>query len=428
MIVAEKTMKSNDIMPVSARDREVLRALARRVRDIAALPVMAERKRLWYAHNAAKGERPMVLAFPEGAWGEMCTGADCVCEDALMRSWELDLRRRIYWFENINDDNTLEPYFAIPWQVAQSGYGVDIHRTHGENRGSFTWEPPLANLGADLKKLHHREITVDRGRTQALAAAAEHVFGDILSVRITGSAAVGCGMTNDAIQLIGIEGFMLAMYDDPDGVHALMSFLRDDRQQALDCFEREGLLTLNNENGYTGSGGVAYTKELPQRGYVPGYPAMLRDLWGFAESQETVGVSPEMFAEFILPYQVPLLERFGLNCYGCCEPVDQRLTYILPIKGMRRISISPWSDQASCAEQMGDRYVFSRKPNPAMICAQFNEDEIRADLRKTLAVAGECNLEIIMKDTHTVQHDPSRITRWVAVVREEIAGYSDGAS
>ena len=419
MIVAEKTMKIN----VSETDRTVMRTLARRVREMADLPIMAERKRLWYAHNAAKSVRPMVLAFPEGAWVEMLTDAECVCENTMLRAWELGLRRKIYWYEHINDDNTIEPYFDVPWNISVGSYGVDIHRTHCENRGSFTWTPPLANLGSDLKKLHIRECSVDRDATYAIKELADMIFGDILTVRIVGSAAVGCGMTNDAIQLIGIEGLMLAMYDDPDGLHALMSFLQSDRRHALDFFEREGLLTLNNENGYTGSGGVAYTKELPQTSYHAGEPARLTDLWGFAESQETVGVSPEMFAEFILPYQVPLLERFGLNCYGCCEPVDGRLPYLLPIKNMRRISISPWSNQESCAAQMGDRFIFSRKPNPTMICAQFNEDEIRADLSTTLSIAGRCNLELIMKDTHTVQNEPDRIGRWVSIAREEIDRY-----
>ncbi|MBI4976602.1 MAG: hypothetical protein HZC28_03925 [Spirochaetes bacterium] len=405
---------------ITIKDRDTLRALASRVRAIADLPVMAERKRLWYAHNACKSERPMVLAFPEGAWGEMLTDSDCTCEDKLLRGWELSLRRKIYWFEHINDDNTIEPTFEIGWCVSQGGYGVDIKRTHGENRGSFTWEPPLKDLSNDLKKLHTREITVDRERTFSLLDLAQSIFGDILTPRIQGGFWWSLGLTNDAIQLVGIEGLMLTMYDNPGGLHALMSFLRDDRLNALSYLEREELLTINNENGYTGSGGVAYTHELPQKDNPSGTPVRMKDLWGFAESQETVGVSPEMFAEFILPYQVPLLEKFGLNCYGCCEPVDKRLKYILPIKNMRRISISPWSDQESCAEQMGNRYVFSRKPNPAMICAQFNEDEIRADIRRTLSIASECNLEIIMKDTHTVMHEPERITRWIKIVREEI--------
>ena len=47
------------------------------------------------------------------------------------------------------------------------------------------------------------------------------------------------------------------------------------------------------------------------------------DMWGFTESQETVRVSPKMVGEFVFPYQRPLQERFGLNCYGCCEPLDK---------------------------------------------------------------------------------------------------------
>jgi len=39
------------------------------------------------------------------------------------------------------------------------------------------------------------------------------------------------------------------------------------------------------------------------------------DIWGFAEIQETVGVSPEMSKEFIFPYQKEILKLFGLNCY-----------------------------------------------------------------------------------------------------------------
>ena len=45
-----------------------------------------------------------------------------------------------------------------------------------------------------------------------------------------------------------------------------------------------------------------------------------------------------MFAEFVLPYQLPILERFGLNCYGCCEPLDQRWS---TLKQLRRASVSP---------------------------------------------------------------------------------------
>ena len=82
-------------------------------------------------------------------------------------------------------------------------------------------------------------------------------------------------------------------------------------------------------------------------------------MWGFGESQETVGVSPEMFAEFVLPYQLPILERFGLNCYGCCEPLDKRWEYVKQIPRLRRVSVSPWSNRAFMAERLGAT-TFSR--------------------------------------------------------------------
>ena len=47
--------------PITAADREVIRSLAGRWAEIAALPLMAERKRQWRALHDLRPERPMVL-------------------------------------------------------------------------------------------------------------------------------------------------------------------------------------------------------------------------------------------------------------------------------------------------------------------------------------------------------------------------------
>jgi hypothetical protein len=132
-----------------------------------------------------------------------------------------------------------------------------------------------------------------------------------------------------------------------------------------------------------------------------------------------------MFGEFIFPYQVPLLEKFGLVCYGCCEGIHDRLDYILRVPGVRRISVSPWANQQKVAARLGKNYVFSRKPNPAQVCVSFDEDAIRADLRETLGLAGSGALEIILKDTHTVQNKPERITNWVKIALEEVGRFME---
>jgi hypothetical protein len=144
-------------------------------------------------------------------------------------------------------------------------------------------------------------------------------------------------------------------------------------------------------------------------------------MWGLSESQETVGISPEMFGEFVFPYQLPLISRFGLSCYGCCEPLEKRWQYVSQIPNLRRVSVSPWSDQETMSRQLQDNYIFSRKPHPALVSmSNWDEDEITSDLMKTLDIRKGRNVELILKDVHTLSNEPWRLGRWVELAREAI--------
>jgi len=410
---------------ISIKDRTLLRSLASRVREIADLPEQADRRRRLIAHNSLRADRPIVLAYPEGAWTELLPNSALQCEDEKLRAWEGDLRRKIYWWDHLRDDNALEPFFDIGWHFERGDYGLKIAYEHGANRGSYTWVSPLQEIDAGFHRLQSAVHTVDRDATYADVELAAELFGDLLPVRIRGRYWWTAGLTWEVIKLIGIETLMLAPYDQPEGLHRLMAFLRDEQLKFMEWMETEGLLSDSNENDGVGSGGEGYTDQLPQPNRSPGAPVRLCDIWGFAESQETVGVSPDMFAEYILPYQIPLLEKFGLNCYGCCEPVHDRIDHILAIPRLRRVSVSPWCDQQIMAEKLGRNFVFSRKPNPTQICLLFNEENIRKDLRETLALAGNGSLEIIMKDTATVQNEPWRITRWIEIALDEVRRFAD---
>ena len=140
-----------------------------------------------------------------------------------------------------------------------------------------------------------------------------------------------------------------------------------------------------------------------------------------SESQETSEVGPDMFEEFVFQYQRPIIERFGLCYYGCCEAVHLKWSILKRLPNLARVSISPWCDQEYMAEALGRDYGFSRKPNPSLISTPyFNEDDIRNDIRTTVSVAKDCNLELIMKDVHTLCGEPERMARWVALAREVI--------
>ncbi len=226
-------------------------------------------------------------------------------------------------------------------------------------------------------------------------------------------------MTWTLVNLRGLEQVMYDMYDYPDELHQTMSFLRDGHIAKLDYLEENGLLSLNNDGAYVGSGGFGWTDELPQKGYKP-EKVRLKDMWGFGESQETSQVSPEMFKEFIFPYQKPVLERFGLVCYGCCEPLNARWDLIKTIRGLRRISISPWADLSDMAEKLQGDYIYSMKPNPAYLAVpEIDRDFIRKGLRDAFRITKNCRVEVIMKDNNTICGNPENVIDWCRIAREE---------
>ena len=163
--------------------------------------------------------------------------------------------------------------------------------------------------------------------------------------------------------------------------------------------------------------------ELPQAGWKAGDPVCSHDMWVLSESQETVGVSPRMFEEFVLPYQVPIAARFGLSYYGCCEPLHGRVRLLKKhLPNLRRLSVSPWCDQQIMADELGKDYVFCRKPKPTLISTDdFDEGLIRDDLRTTVRIARDSALELVMKDVHTLRDQPWRLGRWVEMAREVYA-------
>jgi len=404
---------------IDQADREILRRLASRVAELAARPIEAERRKLWQHHNALHPTRPLVFCDPENGWREIITADQMQCSGTLARGWEMALRKEVFWAESMGDDRACEPFFDMGYVYSETDWGMHETTISGGDGGSYRWDAPLKSY-ADMDKLRVPQITVDRQATEARIEVAREVLGDSLTVRLKGRWWWSLGMTGALIRLRGLHQVLLDMYDHPAELHRLMAFLRDGTLAGLDFLEQQGLLSLNNDNTYVGSGGFGYTRELPQ-GDFDGEHVRTRDLWGFCESQETSTVSPALFEEFVFQYQLPILERFGLNCYGCCEPLDKRWHVVRRAPRLRRISVSAWCDFEAMAENLGDRYIYSLKPNPAHLAVEGVLDEalIRNELRTILRIARRCRVEIIMKDNHTIGKDPQHVIRWCRIAREE---------
>jgi len=211
------------------------------------------------------------------------------------------------------------------------------------------------------------------------------------------------------------------MYENTEELHALMAFLRDEAMCKLDFLEQNGLLALNSVGDFIGTGGYGWSDELPGADFVPGH-VRLSDMWGYAESQETTAVSPEFFKTFVFDYQLPILERFGLNFYGCCEPLETRWHVVKNIPRLRKVTVSPWSDPVVMAEMLGKDYVYARKIKPSyMAVEKMAEDAARREIRDSFAAARQygCPCEIMLRDVLTLAGNENNAIDWVKMAREE---------
>ncbi|MCX5672995.1 MAG: hypothetical protein NTU94_16890 [Planctomycetota bacterium] len=404
---------------VSRKERRLLRDLARQVADVAALPVMAERRELWKRHNSLRPARPMILVFPEGSWRELLPDASLKCTGKAARGIEWNLRHRLYTHEHFFDDTVLEKDWVVPKVVTSSGWGLEPKwRQAPTATGAGAFEPVL-HAPADLKKLRFPEISVDEKATAADLARAQDLFGDILDVKLKGVAHVSFHLMSLYTHWRGLNETMMDMYDNPTMLHDAMAFLEEGHRRIIRRYEELNLFSLNNDGTYHSSGGVGYTHELPAAGFDPGR-VRPRDVWASAEAQELAQVSPAMHAEFSTAYEKRLLAPFGLNGYGCCEDLTLKLGDVFMIPNIRRISISPWANVDKCAAKLGGKYIFSWKPHPANVAGTFKPDTVRDYIRHTLEVcrANDCVLEMILKDTHTCSGHPERFMQWTKIARE----------
>jgi hypothetical protein len=159
-------------------------------------------------------------------------------------------------------------------------------------------------------------------------------------------------------------------------------------------------------------------------------PVRARDVWGYANSQETVGMSPAMYDEFFFTYIKEVANRFGLFAYGCCEPVHTLWEPCLSkLSNLRKVSVSPWCDEENFGDMIrGKKVVYHRKPSPNYISVDsvFDGGALLRHMERTVKAARGCPLEVTFRDITSVRGDPTRLARAVEITREAFTRWWQG--
>ena len=410
-------------MLLSTHDRQVLRPLAAQVAEIASLPVHCDKIDLWRRLNALERVKPLIW-INEIPWHEMNVADELTlrCQGELARAHETQLRRTLYQWRHMPGDMVVEPVLFSPLVVHDTGFGisedVDIVKTDETSDIVSRRFNLQIQSEADLDKIRMPQVTLDAEATARNEEALSQVVGDILSVEKRGAPGFWFAPWDELIRWWGVQQAMTDLVLKPELVHQAMDRLVTAYLHRLDQYEEQNLLSLNNNNVRIGSGGIGYTHELPQPDCDAEHVRPI-DLWGCATAQIFSGVSPEMHEAFALQYERRWLERFGLNYYGCCEPLDRKVELLQSVPRLRKISMSPWVQMDRAAENVGQRLVFSWKPSPAI----FAEDHWQPDRAREMLIEGlertrGCVVEVIMKDVSTVRYEPQRLWAWAEIAAQ----------
>jgi len=413
---------------VTARDRDIVRRLAGEIAEIAALPIHTQKAEMWRSLNDLRPVRPMVWVN-EIPWHEMNVDGELTPQaaDAFWRSIEAGMRMTLYLWRHMPVDMIVEPRWYSPLVIQDTGFGIDenvrIVRTDDASDIVSREFHRQINDERDLEKIKNPVLSHDRDGSERYHRWMSNAFGDVLPVEKVGVVHRWFAPWDELIRWWTVQAAMEDLILRPELVHAAMDRLVNAYIARLDQWEKLNVLSFTEGNFRVGSGGLAYTSELPAAGFDP-TRVRTRDQWGCATAQIFSDVSPAMHMEFALKYELRWLERFGMNYYGCCEPLHTKIDVLRAIPNLRKVSVSPRCDVEKMVEGIGGKYVLSIKPNPAILATdRFNEDLARQELRAALDPARGCSVEVIMKDISTVRYDPRRLWRWCEIAMEVVREY-----
>ena len=143
-----------------------------------------------------------------------------------------------------------------------------------------------------------------------------------------------------------------------------------------------------------------------------------------ANSQEFDQVSPAMWREFCLNYQMPLIELFGRSAYGCCENLTHKIDGVLTIPNLRIFVCSAWTDLDQVIERVGRKYVIMWRQKATDVVYAADEHPLKYALEDGARRLKGCRYQIILRELQTLAGHPDRLHVWTRLAKEAAAKYA----
>jgi hypothetical protein len=405
---------------INAKHRQLLRDQAKQYLEVCLADRNQTAKVLWRDHNSLRKTRPPVAIhsfWHTGSSIDLFLEPNQTEAFGWVENW---FKRQIWQGTNVKDDTVFLPWFTVRSQFQQPSrgiWGIDLDIAKDKVSGGRRYMPVVK----ELEQLQKLEATPHKvlEKNGEITCQLRDIFGDILPVHEDRSTFYpywgGTDLSEAAGALFGLTELMYLLYDKPEMVHALMAFMRDAVIANLKQGEAAGDWSLDEHRNYFMP---SFVDDLPDPA-PNSYGAKLKDLWFFTHAQEFEGVNAKLHEEFLLNYQLPIMELFGLVAYGCCETLDKKIELLRKIPNLRRICIGPTANVKLSADQIGRDYILSWRPNPSMVGPGYDLDTCREIIRRGFQASKGCNIELMLKEMMTIEHDPQRLVDFARMAIEE---------
>ena len=405
---------------LAREQRDIVRELGRKVQALALSDEYEARRRRWRDVNALrKPDRAPVWCKPIGCWGELLPEGGLSCPDEPWRGMERAFRQ-VLIKDDIGDDSLVEPYYAVPAAIAVEGghtWGVEVRYIRpAEAGGAWHHDPPIT-CEADLDKLRPPRFVHDADETQRRLDRAASILDRVMPVKLTAAPPLRPSVAHEASELVGLGNLLLLLAMNPEMCHRLMRFIADGIAASMDQVEAMGVLTENNIAEMYCSDPITTGDSRLGRALSASPSLRIADLWGHSDGQEFGAVSPEMFEEFQLAYERPLLERFGRSSFGCCEDLTRKIDRVLTIRNLRILVASAWTDLDKVIAAVGRKYTIMWRQKATDVVYPADTEPIRRHLDEGCRrLKGQC-YQVVCRELQTLAGHPRRLHEWAALAK-----------
>ena len=198
-----------------------------------------------------------------------------------------------------------------------------------------------------------------------------------------------------AAHLRGLDNIIIDMLEDPEFVHELMRFITDSEKEWVK--ERAKFLHLPIDKTFL------FNDEI-------GLPL----------------ITPEMYEEFVLPYEIELANFYGGILYWhSCGDTSDFITLIKKIPGLKMFHVGPKTDVLKAAKTFAPHTPLDVDLDPFRDVLEADEEKMRLKIREIIDICTEKNVPFCIRadgfqPVHTLERDLSKIRVWIDVVRSVI--------